>query len=80
MSYHDIYITTRHFERTSIFNLPYNIEIRCHRTTGWQVWERWAGVDRLLGGEYDDKEWLVLDVVDVDRHVIIDSRDKPDEQ
>lgn len=77
MSYHDLYITTPSITRTSIFNLPFRVQVRCTRVGGWQVWalaEKSMGhvvePEELLGGEYDDK-WLVLDVAG---HVICDSR------
>lgn len=76
MSYHDLYITTSFFDRTSIFNLPYSIQVICTRTGGWEVWEIWDGTERQLGGEWAGPEkWLVLDVAG---HVILDSR-KEDE-
>lgn len=73
-SYHDLHITCALFDRTSIFNLPYSIEVRCTRSTGWQVWERWDGIDRKIAGEYEGPEkWLVLDV---DGHIILDNRNR----
>lgn len=68
-SYHDLHITTAQIPRTSIFNLPYGLEVRCTRITGWQLWN----MDRvqLLAGEFDSESWLVLDVAG---HVIVDSR------
>jgi hypothetical protein len=72
-SYHDLHITTADIPRTSIFNLPYGLEVSCCRTAGWQLREQ-VRVDttRLLAGEYDDRgKWLVLDVAG---HVIVDSR------
>ena len=74
MSYHDLYITTNYFERTSIFNLPYSIQVQCTRAGGWQCWETWDEVTRLMGSEFGEPEkWLVLDV---DGHVILDSRNR----
>jgi hypothetical protein len=71
-SYHDLYITTEGLERTSIFNLPFNILVQCSRVGGWQVWHKPdpRGDYVLLAGEFDPK-WLVLDVAG---HVIVDSR------
>lgn len=84
-SYHDLHITTAEIERTSIFNLPYGLEVSCHRVGGWSLWDMSQtnphegiilpskGV--CLAGEYDDDgKWLVLDV---DGHVIVDSRRHP---
>lgn len=75
-SYHDLYITTSFFDRTSIFNLPYSIRVTCTRTGGWEVWELWGGMERQLGGEWAGPDkWLVLDVAG---HVILDSRKEED--
>jgi hypothetical protein len=70
-SYHDLYITTKDTERTSIFNLPYNVEVVCTRTGGWQVWHRPddRGEKRLLAGEYHTDK-LKLDVAG---HIICDT-------
>lgn len=76
LSYHDLHVTTQEIPRTSIFNLPYGVEVSCTRVTGWQVWSmKHSQLDaRLLAGEYDGPEqWLVLDV---DGHVILDSREQ----
>lgn len=75
-SYHDLYITTPLFDRTSIFDLPYSILVRCCRTTGWEVWESYGGltdkIERLIAGEYAGPEkWIVLDV---NGGIIVDSR------
>ena len=76
-TYHDLHITTPDIERTSIFNLPYNIEVTCARAAGWRAWRipenRSQSV--LLGGEYDGDQWLVLDVAG---YVICDGRGTPD--
>lgn len=77
-SYHDLHITTATIPRTSIFNLPFGIEVTCNRVAGWTVWnsngsanaERW----QLLAGEYAGTgKWLVLDVAG---HVIVDGRNQ----
>lgn len=71
-SYHDVHVTTAQIERTSIFDLPYGIELTCNRVSGWSLWNTNTQKGTLLGGEYSGK-WLV---VDVDGHVIVDSRTK----
>lgn len=82
-SYHDLHITTAEIERTSIFNLPYGYEVRCTRVTGWFLYDNGARMSphlrepepSVLGGEYEGPDkWLVLDV---DGHVIVDSRPGP---
>lgn len=77
-SYHDLHITTAEISRTSIFNLPYDLQVMCCRVAGWQLWRtathpaNW----QLLAGEYDNpSKWLVLDV---QGHVIVDSRREPE--
>ena len=83
-SYHDLHITTSEIPRTSIFNLPYGLEVHCSRVSGWQLWNMnrtqpaayplppSRGV--LLAGEYEGTgKWLMLDV---DGHVIVNSRDE----
>lgn len=48
-SYHDLHITTRDIPRTSIFNLPYGLEVTCNRVSGWRLWDsgsNWSGVVR----------------------------------
>lgn len=73
-SYHDLHVTTPEIKRTSIFNLPYGLQVTCSRTSGWELWRTASRPAdwRLLAGEYaaPDK-WLVLDV---DGHVIVDSQ------
>lgn len=83
LSYHDLHVTTAQIPRTSIFNLPYGLQVTCDRVGGWQLWDMnqtlypkglppSKGV--LLAGEYDGEKWLVLDVAG---HVILDSRVVP---
>lgn len=78
LSYHDLFITTRDIPRTSIFNLPYGVELTCTRMSGWRLWDSWSGKStaRLLAGEYDDK-WLRLDVAG---HVILDTEHRTREE
>ncbi len=74
-SYHDLFITTAGIARTSIFNLPYGLEVTCSRVTGWKLWLHpdSGGPEQLLAGEYAlPEQWLVLDVAG---QVIVDSRD-----
>jgi hypothetical protein len=69
-TYHDLHITTATIPRTSIFNLPFGVIVTCTRVGGWEVWNRWDGIEELLGGEYHITKWLRLDV---GGHVIVDS-------
>ncbi|UTC28113.1 hypothetical protein GURKE_00820 [Brevundimonas phage vB_BpoS-Gurke] len=71
-SYHDLHVTTEDMERTSLFNLPYNVEVTCTRTGGWQVWhQRRDGARVVLAAEYGgDGQGLRLDVAGI---VIVDS-------
>lgn len=74
-SYHDLHVTTKDIPRTSIFNLPYGLQVQCTRVAGWELW-KWNDSDirkaELLGGEYAGPgKWLVLDVKGL---VIVDSR------
>lgn len=65
-SYHDLFITLPGMKRTSIFNLPFNLQVICTRVAGWEVWttngysdtSKWS----LLGGEFDGEKPLKLDV------------------
>jgi hypothetical protein len=68
-SYHDLHVTTEQIPRTSIFDLPYGLEVTCTRTGGWGLWD--YPRSKKLAGEYDGPRWLVLDVAG---HVIVDSR------
>jgi len=72
-TYHDLHITTALIERTSIFNLPYDVQVTCTRVGGWEVWHMIEdGKQALLAGEYSTPDnWLILDVAG---HVIVDSR------
>lgn len=75
-SYHDLHITTAAIPRTSIFNLPYGVNVSCTRVSGWELRQQMDHMNYpesvLLAGEYDGPEkWLVLDVAG---HVILDSR------
>lgn len=71
-SYHDLHITTADIPRTSIFNLPYGLQVSCCRVTGWRLERTWVkngGVHgKIVAGEYDD--FLRLDV---DGYIIVDS-------
>ena len=68
LSYHDVYVTTELVPRTSLFNLPYNIELRCTRIAGWELIENTCGVTkqpteaRILGSEYGADAGLTIDV------------------
>lgn len=70
-SYHDLHITTKDIERTSLSDLPHGYEVSCNRVSGWCLWKRSV----LVAGEYDAPRWLVLDVAG---HVIVDSRPEED--
>lgn len=70
-SYHDLHITTEKIPRTSIFNLPYGVEVTCNRVSGWVLWSDDGTAKRKVAGEYDE-HWLVLDV---DGRIIVDSRE-----
>jgi predicted DNA-binding ribbon-helix-helix protein len=78
-SYHDLHITCEDMERTSIFNLAYNIRVQCTRCGGWEVWhkpDRYRD-EELLAGEYAGPgKGLILDVAG---HVIVDSINRQDE-
>jgi hypothetical protein len=74
-SYHDLHITTDKIERTSIFDLPFNLMVTCTRTAGWELWRYpEVGPEKLVAGEYNNdaegKGGLRLDVGGV---VIVDS-------
>jgi len=42
-TYHDLHITTPTLERTSIFNLPFRVQVTCSRVGDWRVWARSEG-------------------------------------
>jgi hypothetical protein len=86
-SYHDLHITTAQIPRTRIFDLPYGLQVTCSRVSGWELWRHrdHDGHDELLAGEYGhhghdqdcDEDCAITDmwlVLDVDGHVITDSR------
>ena len=64
MSYHDLFITTESIQRTSIFDLPFNLMLTCTRIGGWELWDVSDGIAkaRVIAGEFDSKKWLALDV------------------
>jgi hypothetical protein len=72
LSYHDVYITTPELPRTALSNLPFNVQVLCTRTGGWEVWHTPVR-DKpavLLAGEFaGDEQALRLDVAG---HVIVD--------
>jgi len=74
---HDLFITTPTLERTSIFDLPFNVMVTCTRTGGWELWQvPDSGIKdaKLLAGEYEGEDkWLLLDVAG---RVIVDSREE----
>lgn len=75
-SYHDLHVTTAKIARTSIFNLPYGLQVTCSRLSGWELWRTATRPSdwQLLAGEYaDPARWLVLDV---GGSVIMDSRER----
>ena len=64
-SYHDLHVTTADIPRTSIFNLPYGLEVICNRVTGYRLYRmgEHRGEEILIAGEFDGPDhWLVLDV------------------
>jgi DNA-binding transcriptional regulator YiaG len=65
-TYHDLHITGPKMERTSIFNLPFRIQVICTRVAGWEVWSmaETPYPERLLFGEYETGG-LRLDVAGV---------------
>lgn len=78
LSYHDLHVTTADIPRTSIFNLPYGLQVTCSRVSGWELWQyrdsptRSRAEPALIAGEYEGPgKWLVLDVAGT---VIADSR------
>ena len=71
-SYHDLYITTKEIDRTSIMNLPFGILVQCNRVGGWEVWQLISHQEFLLGGEFSENG-LILDV---NGYVIVDSLTK----
>jgi len=78
-SYHDLHVTTAGIPRTSVFSLPYGLQVICSRTSGWELWRTASRPAdwKLLAGEYASfDKWLVLDV---DGHVIVDSRGREPE-
>jgi hypothetical protein len=66
-TYHDLHITTADRQRTSIFDLPYGLEVTCTRIAGWQLWKNSGRT--LVAGEFHE-HGLRLDVAG---HVICDS-------
>jgi hypothetical protein len=74
-SYHDLFLTTPRVARTSVFNLPYRVRIQCTRVGGWEAWamEELGLSEELLGAEYSEKDWLILDVAG---YVICDNSPK----
>ena len=68
-SHHDLYITTEHLPRQSIFNLSYGYEVTCTRVGGWKLWKTSGREPVEIAGEYS-QNGLRLDVAG---HVIVDS-------
>jgi hypothetical protein len=76
-SYHDLYITMPDLPRTSILNLPYFAEVKCSRAKGWGVWGSSNGSSYLIAEEYETNgKWLILDI---DGHIIVDSKNRRSE-
>lgn len=75
LSYHQLFITTKNIERTSIFNLPFRVKVECKRTTGWQcvAMEENLLKYEILGSEFDKENWLILDV---NGHIICNSKER----
>jgi len=74
-TYHDLHITTKDIKRTSIFNLPFNIQVICTRAGGWEVWDTHGSIEMkiwtILGGEYEGPEKPLR--LDVGRKTIVNS-------
>lgn len=77
-TYHDLHITTPTMERTSIFNLPYRVQVTCSRVGAWGVWARAEG--EMFGGVALPEENLGEHGfrLDVAGHVIHDSMPRDD--
>lgn len=57
--YRHLNVTTKTIKRTSIFDLPLNLEVRCSWATGWQLVDQRS--QEILAGEFAP-EGLRLDV------------------
>lgn len=70
-SYHDLHITTETMDRTSICDLPFDVQVMCTRSGGWEIWRRpdEDGEQEVLAGEFSNDR-LRLDVGGV---VIVDT-------
>ena len=62
-SYHDLEIETESIPRTSIFDLPYGLQVICTRVAGWELWDMNCSPSKLLAGEYH-KNYLKLFIGD----------------
>lgn len=75
-SYHDLFVTMFRTPRTSIFDLPFALDVRCNRVTGWQVWDTTPGHERIVAKEYPGADLELGLLLDVAGHVIVDSLTK----
>ena len=74
-THHALHITTETIARTSIFNLPFGVQVICTRAGGWEVWhsERPPEAPTLIAAEYPAAYPVSGLRLDVAGHVIVDS-------
>ena len=74
-TYHALHITTDTIDRTSIFDLPFGVQVICTRAGGWEVWhsERPPEAPTLIAAEYPAAYPVSGLRLDVAGHVIVDS-------
>lgn len=50
-SYHDVEVEFDG-KRVRLFDAGYGLMLTCTRMGGWELWNKWAGKEELLAGEY----------------------------
>lgn len=51
LSYHDVVVSFGG-QRHRLFDVSYGLQLQCTRVAGWELWNRWGGVNELLAGEF----------------------------
>ena len=57
-SYHDVVVASKNC-LYEIHNLPFNVSLRCTRTSGWALWCKEGDDDRLVASEYGGSTFAI---------------------
>lgn len=57
ISYHDVTVIVDGIKYKISDNYAY--QLMCTRVGGWELFYKWGGVERLIGGEFNGGEFII---------------------